>query len=82
MEAAVRSMRFAMAVFVGAACAGVSGCGHRPEPVPEHAEVVPFVYRGPVYCYRTLGQPDCHVEPQRGQTERLIGAYVPREPAR
>jgi len=80
MEAVVRSRRFAMAVFGSAVCVAMSGCGQRP--ASEHAEVVPFVYRGPIYCYRTLGRPDCHAEPQRGQTERLIGAYVPREPAR
>ncbi|MGE0746520.1 MAG: hypothetical protein AB7K86_14790 [Rhodospirillales bacterium] len=38
----------------------------------------------PVYCYRTIGAPDCYARPQPGRAEQLIGSYGPapaRKPA-
>ena len=32
----------------------------------------------PLYCYRTIGQPQCYNHPQQGQVARLISAYHPQ----
>ena len=30
-----------------------------------------------LYCYRTLGEPDCHLQPLPGEDSRLIEFYGP-----
>lgn len=35
----------------------------------------------PAWCYSTLADPDCYTQPIPGSSDRLIGAYVPLEPA-
>ncbi len=34
----------------------------------------------PVYCYATIGEPDCYTEPQPQETGRLIGGKQPGHP--
>lgn len=34
----------------------------------------------PLYCYRSLGRPDCYARPQPGRAEQLIGSYEPAPP--
>ncbi len=34
----------------------------------------------PVWCYATLGEPDCYIFPDPAAANRLIGAYVPVQP--
>lgn len=36
----------------------------------DDARVIPL----PVYCYRTLADPDCHARPVEGAGTRLVGA--------
>ena len=31
----------------------------------------------PVYCYQSLGKPECYAEPQPGQEYRFLGAQIP-----
>lgn len=37
---------------------------------------VPIVYRGPVYCYDTIGDPNCYAQPFPRPEERFIGALI------
>lgn len=47
------------------------------EPPPPVAPTrVPVVYRGPIYCYDTIGEPDCYAQPFPRPEERFIGALV------
>ncbi len=34
----------------------------------------------PLYCYKTIGYPDCYPEPLPGQQLRLISAYYQKPP--
>lgn len=34
----------------------------------------------PLYCYQTIGYPECYSEPLPGQGPRLISAYYPKPP--
>lgn len=34
----------------------------------------------PLYCYQTIGYPDCYQAPLPGQQSRLISAYLPKPP--
>jgi hypothetical protein len=42
-------------------------------PLPSR---MPLVYRGPIYCYDTLANPDCFAEPFPRMDERFVGAYI------
>jgi hypothetical protein len=33
----------------------------------------------PLYCYRSLGKPDCYATPQPGRADLLIGSYGPTQ---
>ena len=35
---------------------------------------------GPLYCYATLGEEDCHAEPLAGGVGRLVGFVGPAPP--
>ena len=78
-------------------CAGslvLSGCGlmhyaEEPHPWPSEKRllakdwVVPQVTADeePVYCYRTLGQVDCHGEPlEKTEDGRVLGEQAPPAP--
>ncbi len=54
----------------------VSGCslfaGEEADPYAEAVEDYPAVY-----CYRTLGDADCHKRPVPGAEERLVNYYGP-----
>ncbi|HET8726162.1 MAG TPA: hypothetical protein VFO41_01515 [Alphaproteobacteria bacterium] len=58
----------------------LAGCG-RSNPVYINPDPSEMAAAEPVYCYRTLGIPDCYAEPQPGPPNRLIGQaafVVPR----
>jgi hypothetical protein len=51
------------------------GLGEQPAEVSlaeQRRDYVPGV--SPIYCYSTLGRPDCYSEPQSGPPNRLIGS--------
>lgn len=43
--------------------------GWLEDPTPVHA--------APIYCYGTIGSPDCYTTPQKGQGNRLQGYEGP-----
>ena len=55
----------------------LSGCPLL-EPPPPPARFGPVAYEGPIWCYRTLGAPECYAEEQPQFASRLIGSYVER----
>lgn len=62
---------------------GLSGCSSSDFASlfgTQEAAVVPstqpVVYRGPIYCYDTIGDPNCYAEPFPRPEERFIGAQV------
>jgi hypothetical protein len=56
----------------------LGGCANpfADEPVIV-SRTVPLVYRGPIYCYDSIGDPNCFAEPFPRPEERFIGAMVP-----
>ena len=44
---------------------------------PNRPDVIAYVEPAPVYCYQTLGDPDCYAQPAPGDYNRLIGYYGP-----
>lgn len=74
-----------LAVLVSAAIL-LSGCsaavlssfplGFTDDAVAPPPSTVPLVYRGPIYCYDTLADPNCFAEPFPKPDERFIGALV------
>jgi len=62
----------------------LGGC--TPAPPPESALVLVHgpaeaVGTTPAWCYSTLADPDCFTDRVPEASDRLIGAYVPVEPA-
>jgi hypothetical protein len=45
-------------------------------PVAVAPTRIPIVYRGPIYCYDSIGDPHCYAEPFPRAAERFIGAAV------
>lgn len=64
-----------------AALTAPAGCA---EPPPEPLLLVrgsaEVSGTGAVWCYATLADPDCLMEPDRLAQNRLIGAYIPLPP--
>lgn len=58
----------AAGIWGGIIVAILGGCD-TPLPAP--------VAEGPLYCYQTLGSPECYAEPQPGAPNRLIGTVSP-----
>ena len=50
------------------------------EPPPPQPRFGQMAYDGPVWCYRTLGAPECYAEEQPQFASRLIGSYVELPP--
>lgn len=50
---------------------------------PTHAEILDQAWIGPevaytpppLYCYRTLAEPECRAAPQPGEEDRLVGSH-------
>ena len=42
---------------------------------PNQPDVLAYVEPAPVYCYQTLGAPDCYAQPAPGEYNRMIGFY-------
>jgi hypothetical protein len=55
----------------------VSACPMLESPPPP-ARYGPVAYEGALWCYRTLGAPECYAEEQPQFASRLIGSYVER----
>lgn len=47
-----------------------------PAPAQPAPSRVPLVYRGPIYCYDTIANPNCFAEPFPRMDERFVGAYI------
>jgi len=45
---------------------------------PKQPEVVAYVQPPAIYCYQTLGRPDCYAQPVDGDYNRMVGFYGPR----
>lgn len=50
---------------------GVSGCGYDEDAVPQTV-LLPGEEVDVLWCYRTLGPPECFMEPQPGEASRLL----------
>jgi hypothetical protein len=48
------------------------------EPPPPPARYGPVAQEGTLWCYKTLGTPECYAEEQPQFASRLIGSYVER----
>ena len=55
----------------------LSGCPLLEPPTPP-SRFGQQAYDGPIWCYRTLGAPECYAEEQPQFASRLIGSYVER----
>jgi hypothetical protein len=58
------------AVVVIAAALTVGGCGYSEDEVPSTV-LLPGEEVSELWCYRTLGPPECFMEPQPGEEGRL-----------
>jgi len=47
-----------------------------PKPAEPAPSRMPLVYRGPIYCYDTIANPNCFAEPFPRMDERFVGAYI------
>lgn len=69
----IRARRLATALSLLSALVVATGCTR--EELARNFASEPEL--APLYCYNTLGDPDCHAVPQQGQAKRLINFYGP-----
>jgi hypothetical protein len=57
-------------------CAGFDGDWLRGKKPAAGPTIVALEQDPTVWCYRTLGQPDCYATEQPNESARLLGAFI------
>ncbi|MEZ5667710.1 MAG: hypothetical protein R3F55_09830 [Alphaproteobacteria bacterium] len=65
-----------MAVVLATIGLGLAGCGYSSDEVPDTV-LLPGDEVSEYWCYRTLGPPECFMEPQPGEEGRLVVISYP-----